>query len=214
MGTLITLIIWAICLIGLIFYLRKGKSCGHVPDFRKPTACIGFGIATIIMIIFLVCSSCSGTTKYIPVVTTHYVKMTETLRDTIIQVPLTASKETIIMHPKDTISHLHNKYADSWVRIKDGYISHSLNTSSAEIPVKATIKDTSIKDSIRVPIPYPVVKHEIIYKDKALNWYQNICIWGFSIILGLLAVLLIYLIFKIRSNGIQSVFKWLLKTKK
>lgn len=212
MGTLITLIIWAICLIGLIFYLRKGKSCGHVPDFRKPTACIGFGIATIIMIIFLVCSSCSST-KYVPVETTHYIKTTETLRDTIINVQLTESKETIFMHPKDTVSHLYNKYADSWVRIKNGYISHSLSILPANIPIKATIKDKSIKDSIRVPIPYPVVKHKIIYKDKELNWYQNICVWGFSIILGLFAVLIVYIIFKIRSNGIQSVFKWLFNKK-
>jgi hypothetical protein len=213
MGTIITLIIWAICLIGLIFYLKLGKSCGHVPDFRKPTACIGFGIATIIMVIILACSSCSGTTKYIPVETTHYVKTTETLRDTIIQVQLSPSKETIIMLPKDTISHLFNQYADSWVKVKDGYISHSLNILPIDIPVKATIKDTSIKDSIRIPVPYPVVKHEIIYKDKELNWYQRACVWGFSIILGLLAIWILSLILKIRSNGIQTVFKWLFKKK-
>ncbi len=213
MGTIIILIIWAICLIGLIFYLKKGKSCGHVPDFRKPTACIGFGIATLVMAIVLACSSCSGTTKYIPIETTRYVTTTETLRDTIIEVQLTASKETIIMYAKDTVSHLFNKYADSWVRVKDGYISHSLNILPVNVPVKATIKDTSIKDTIRVPVPYQVVKHELVYKDKELNWYQNICVWGFSIILGLFAVWIVYLIFKIRSNGIQSVFKWLFNKK-
>jgi hypothetical protein len=213
MGTLITLIIWAICLIGLLFYLKRGKSCGHVPDIRKPAACVGFGIATVIMVIILACSSCSGTTKYIPVVTTRYVKTTETLRDTIIQVPLTASKETIIMHPKDTVSHLYNKYADSWVRVKDGYISHSLNILPVDIPVKATIKDKSTKDSIRIPVPYPVPKTTIIYKDKGLNWYQNICVWGFSIMLGILALWFVYLVFKIRSNGIQSVFKWMFNKK-
>lgn len=211
MGTIITILIWAILALLLCWYIKKGKSCGHVPDFRKPIAGIAFAIATVIMVIVLACSSCTST-KYVPVETTRYVKTTETLRDTTLIVQLVPSKETTVIFPGDTISHLSNKYADSWVRIKNGYMSHSLEILPADVPVKATVKDKATVDSIRIPVPYPVAK--TICKDKELNWYQNLCIWGFSILLGILAIGVVCLAIKIRLNGIQSVFKWFSNNKK
>lgn len=169
-------------------------------------------IRHLLMMLFvsLVCASCA--TKYVPVETTRYVKTTETLRDTTLIVQLVPSKEIVMLHPKDTVSHLKNKYAESWVRVKDGYMSHSLEILPTDVPVKATVKDKSTVDSIRIPVPYEVPK--IIYKDKKLNWFQNLCVWGFSILLGILAIWMVYLAIKIRLNGVQSVFKWFSNNKK
>ena len=58
-------------------------------------------------------------------------------------------------------------------------------------------RDKLIRDTISVSktdsIPYPV-KGDTIYINK-LNWYQNLSVWGFSIILG---AIIIYIILKIK----------------
>ena len=59
-------------------------------------------------------------------------------------------------------------------------------------------RDKLIRDTISVSktdsIPYPV-KGDTIYINK-LNWYQNLSVWGFSIILG---AIIIYIILKIKN---------------
>ena len=58
-------------------------------------------------------------------------------------------------------------------------------------------RDKLIRDTISVSktdsIPYPV-KGDTVYINK-LNWYQNLSVWGFSIILG---AIIIYIILKIK----------------
>ena len=59
-------------------------------------------------------------------------------------------------------------------------------------------RDKLIRDTISVSktdsIPYPV-KGDTVYINK-LNWYQNLSVWGFSIILG---AIIIYIILKIKN---------------
>ena len=59
-------------------------------------------------------------------------------------------------------------------------------------------RDKLIRDTISVSkidsIPYPV-KGDAVYINK-LNWYQNLSVWGFSIILG---AIIIYIILKIKN---------------
>ena len=59
-------------------------------------------------------------------------------------------------------------------------------------------RDKLIRDTISVSntdsIPYPV-KGDTVYVNK-LNWYQNLSVWGFSIILG---VIIVYIILKIKN---------------
>lgn len=152
--------------------------------------------------------SCSSQIKYVPVETTRYIKTTETLRDTVIKFQLEQNEKIADTNIKDT-STLKNKYCKSSAYIQDGKLHHTLETLPNNIDIKVTTKDKATKDSIRVnvPVPYEVVKHNLIYRDRDLNWYQETCIWVTSTLFGLLGIYIILKLFKYRSNIIRTVFK-------
>lgn len=124
-----------------------------------------------ILLVSIIAISCqTKPPQYIPVETVRTV--TETLRDTIIQVKLEIQRDTVAK--PDTVSHLKNKYAESWARYEGGLLMHSLKILDVPIPVKTTVKETQKIDSIQVPYP---VKGDTIYVEKKLSWWQTLFVW-------------------------------------
>lgn len=60
---MIAWIIYIVVVLAVVLYCWLGKSCGHVPDFRKPFSILGLVVYTIIMLIFCSCGSSKSLTK-------------------------------------------------------------------------------------------------------------------------------------------------------
>ena len=118
-----------------------------------------------------------GCTKRIYVPVTSYHTITETLHDTIIDVKLDVIRDSIITD--DTISVLSNKYATTTALWSNNKLYHSLSINDVSIPVRIEYKDRTVIDSIQ--IPYPVKGDPI---KMPLNWYEKLCLYGFSIVMG------------------------------
>lgn len=121
-----------------------------------------------ILIILFVCfiTGCKTKTIYYPV--ERKTTITETLRDTVIDVRLEHIRDSVIT--PDTTSRLSNKYAYSSARLISGMLHHTLSTwPDALIPVEVKYIDRLQIDSI--PAPYPV---EVpVYIDKEPTWWQK-----------------------------------------
>lgn len=150
---------------------------------------------------FLGCKSPAP--QYIPVETVRTV--TETLRDTVIQVKLEVQRDTVSL--PDTVSHLKNKYSESWARWSNGTLSHSLKILDTPIPVKTTVKDTHKIDSISVPYP---VKGDTVYIERKLSWLQTTLIWTGGIVWVIGFVALVVWVNK-RTNWISNLFSLIKK---
>lgn len=118
-----------------------------------------------------------GCTKKIYVPVNSYHTITETLHDTIIDVKLDVIRDSIITD--DTISVLSNKYSKTTAKWSNNRLYHSLSINDITIPVRIEYKDRTVIDSIQVPYP---VKGDPI--KMPLNWYEKICVYGFTIIIG------------------------------
>lgn len=130
----------------------------------------------ILLLLCIILVSCGGTkTVYVPVQSVKTV--TETLRDTIVQVKLDIIRDSI--HVKDTISFLQNKYVESYAKWTNGELHHSLKMKDVSTNVKIIYKDRIERDTTR--IPYPVEKQ--VFTNK-LNWYQESCVWITSVLFG------------------------------
>lgn len=145
---------------------------------------IGYIIAIILLLLIAsaICTSCK--TQYVPVKYVHTdVKQVEN-HDTIIanqrtvnvDVPLPVVK--LMNVTKDTISVLQNGLYKSVASIKDGILSHMIETlPGAKLKAKVQVGDTtkihnsSVKEnkSDSIPVPYPVTK----YVEKKLSWWQK-----------------------------------------
>lgn len=194
--------------ISIIFYVLSVQIFKQIPLLKeyfeaKKTNKTLLIIGAISMLSLV---SCSSHIKYVPVETTRYIKTTETLRDTVIKFQLEQSEKIADIKIKDT-STLKNKYCKSSAYVEDGRLHHTLETLPDDIDIKVITKDKETKDSVRIPVPYEVVKHELKYIDKELNWYQETCIWVTSIILSILVIYIIIKLFKWRSTIVRTVFK-------
>jgi hypothetical protein len=141
-------------------------------------------ILFVLPLLFLACSK----TVYVPVNSAHYVD--RVVKDTVVDVHLIPYHDSITTI--DTSSVLENKYARSsasW----DGKLHHSLTVKSVPIPVKLKYIETHITDTIQVPYKLDVIK-EIPAK---LNWYQRVCVKGFSV---LIISIMVYLLVKFRKK--------------
>lgn len=141
--------------------------------------------------------------QYVPVETVKTV--TETLRDTIIEVKLEVHNDTVAL--PDTVSYLKNKYVESWAKYSKGLLMHSLKILDTPIPVKATVKDTHKVDSISVPYP---VKGDTVYIEKKLSWWQTLFIWTGGIF-WLLAIVASVIWISKRTNLISDLLSLLKK---
>lgn len=108
------------------------------------------------------------------------------VHDTLIhEVPLIKEVQTV----RDTISHLTNKYAESWASVRsDGTLSHSLTTrpQRISIPYKKTEKQ---RDSI---VYRTVEKQVMVEVERNLTWWQQTQIRGFWVALAILAIIFLW----------------------
>lgn len=139
-----------------------------------------FALLTCFILSLIGCSK----KVYVPVekVTT----ITETIRDTVIEIQLEQLKDSVVT--PDTINHLQNKYADSWAMFSGGRLHHSLNSRAARLPVHIQVVDR-VKNILE---PKITTVDKIIYKDKELTWWQRIRIFvGDLALIGLFICLII-----------------------
>ena len=120
----------------------------------------------VILVMVLMSLVCScGSVRYIPVISHDSVYVNKVKYDSIYQ------RDSIYLTVKgDTVYKYQYAY-----RYRDKLIRDTISISKT--------------DSIAYP-----VKGDTVYINK-LNWYQNLSVWGFSIILG---AIIIYIILKIR----------------
>lgn len=135
--------------------------------FMKNHHIIAF--AALLPILFYTLTGCKVKTVYVPVQSVTTV--TETVRDTVLDVRLISYKDSVTVI--DTLSYLENKYAYSSAIWSSGRLSHSLGIKPINIPVNIQYKEIVRTDSI--PVPYPVPGPEkIVYR---LRWWQEVLMW-------------------------------------
>lgn len=121
-------------------------------------------LAFLLIVMF---SSCKARIQYVPIETIK--TEVEIIRDTIVVYKLDVIRDTIIVS-NDTISHLQNKYADSWAMWSMGRLHHSLNIKDVDIPIHIKYIDKLKEVYVDKPIEVEVIK----YKDKPYTWYEKL----------------------------------------
>lgn len=149
----------------------KGEICSggfdpkNDPDDRRKLWLILIG-AVAFVLMFVAFSACTRKV-YVPVERTTTV--VETLRDTIVEVEVRHSRDTVTMEPKgrDTLSYLHNDIAYSFASLEGGRLGHSLGTMpGARLTAPVQIRTIHVIDSI----PYPVT----VEVERKLNFWQQV----------------------------------------
>lgn len=132
----------------------------------------------VLIVLAAILIGCKTKTIYVPVKETETI--TETIRDTIIDVQLVPYKDSIVT--KDTVSYLNNKYAYSWAKWSNGMLYHSLGILDVKHPVEIKYVDREVKKEIQVPYP---VKGDTEYINR-LTSFQSFQIWCGRILLLLI----------------------------
>lgn len=139
-------------------------------------------VLTLLLFLWWLLTGCRTKTVYVPV---HSVTtVTETVRDTVIDVQLVPYKDSVTV--RDTVSRLENPYASSVAVWSEGTLSHSLSVKDISVPVKTEYREIVRTDSIRVP--YPVDK---IIEKNVLRWWQSALMWAGGSVLLLIIIFLI-----------------------
>lgn len=126
-----------------------------------------WALRVFMLVLVIALAGCKTKTVYVPVErrTIHI----QTMRDTVIGVPLAQFHDSVIV-PADSTSYLANPYGYSTAEVKDGKLHHSLDTwpdKTIDVPLQYPHEQTI--DS--VPKPYPVdVIREV---EKSLTWWQK-----------------------------------------
>lgn len=108
---------------------------------------------------------------------------------------------------RDTTSHLENDYAVSDASYSDGVLSHSLSTKPQTMEVETDIPVESTDTTIYV---YQKIK-EIVEVDKPDSWWEQTQKKGFWAMLSILAVIILWRLFRSKFGGllgsIMNLFK-------
>lgn len=131
--------------------------------------------------------SCKTRVEYVPVEVKTTI--TKTIKDTVIQEKLIPQKDSAILPVvagRDTASHLQNLYAESWARIIDGYLHHTLSTlPGASIDV--AVPDVEL---VEVEREVPV----IVEKEKELSSWKKFILktgpWSILINIAILILMI------------------------
>lgn len=138
-----------------------------------------------ILAIFLV--GCSRI-QYVPVKSLNIE--TVTLRDTIVKTALVPYADTVYLY-KDTVSYLHNQYAESWAKWVEGGLSHSLRIFPDSIPVKVQIKEVERVKEVEIPIEV----------ERKLNRWEAFKMdfggWAFGVLSAMILAGIGYIVFKL-----------------
>ena len=111
----------------------------------------------ILFLILLLFVSCS-TIKYIPVKETEYVKVTETVVDTVIK--WAPPIEKVDNETKDTTSMVETSLAKSTATVSNGTLHHTIENKKDSIKTKIVYKDKIVTKTEykEVPVEVEVVK--------------------------------------------------------
>jgi hypothetical protein len=166
-------------------------------------------LINIAIMLFMINTVCScKTTQYVPIKEVHtdvrFVDKHDTVisnqRTVSVDVPLPIVKLQNIT--KDTVSVLTDGLYRSVASVKDGILSHMLETiPSAKLKSNVQVQDTtkihnnSTKESRvdSIPVPYPVYK----YIDKELSWWQTLVMDMGYVFIGAILLAIVYLIVKL-----------------
>ena len=121
--------------------------------------------------IVLMIAACSRKI-YIPVEKT--VTVTETVRDTVVQVQI--EKEYVKNITPDTTSTVETKYARSTATYhgQSGLLEHDIENKQDSIPVKVVYKDREVIKEIPAPYPVEVEKKVEVPTRMPLRWWEKI----------------------------------------
>ena len=124
-------------------------------------------VAFMLVGIVLLVASCSRKI-YIPVEKT--VTVTETVRDTVVQVQL--EKEYVKVITPDTTSTVETKYARSTATYhgESGLLEHDIENKQDSIPVKVVYKEKEVVKEV----PVEVEKKVEVPKRMPLRWWEKI----------------------------------------
>lgn len=127
--------------------------------------------ALMLVGIVLMIAACSRKI-YIPVEKT--VTVTETVRDTVVQVQI--EKEYVKNITPDTTSTVETKYARSTATYhgESGLLEHDIENKQDSIPVKVVYKDKEVIKEIPAPYPVEVEKKVEVPTRMPLRWWEKI----------------------------------------
>lgn len=137
-------------------------------------------IGLLVVLLFMV-SGCASKREiqYIPV--EKKVTETVTVRDTVVEVVLQPSRDSVSLHPvagKDTASYLESPYAYSYAAYSGGVLNHSLGTKPGTTAEGSTqVRETIRTDSIPYPVPVP---GDTVYINKLHGWQTWLLWWGIA----------------------------------
>lgn len=126
--------------------------------------------ALMLVGIVLMIAACSRKI-YIPVEKT--VTVTETVRDTVVQVQI--EKEYVKNITPDTTSTVETKYARSTATYhgESGLLEHDIENKQDSIPVKVVYKDKEVIKEIPAPYPVEVEKKVEVPTRMPLRWWEK-----------------------------------------
>lgn len=150
-------------------------------------------ILLAVLAFFLFISCRTTKTEYIPVETVKTI--TETVRDTVVDVKLVPYREEIAT-PKDS-SYLENPYAYSWAWFDGKLLHHNLGIFDRPTPTKIQYIDRVVE--VEVEKPYPV---------KGDTEYTNILKWWQTMFIGL-GVLMLLQILVLTGLGVAKLINWI-----
>ncbi len=136
----------------------------------------------IALAILCTCAGCGTSRKLISTtqqdsVRVEIVERFVTIRDTVaVEIP---SEKTSAIVPTDSTSYLENSVAESTASVKNGLLSHSLNTKPVTLE-----KEVESQVAVRDSIVYKEVKiTDYIEVPRDLTWWQETRMRGFWILL-------------------------------
>ena len=102
------------------------------------------------------------------------VTVTETVRDTVVQVQL--EKEYVKVITPDTTSTVETKYARSTATYhgESGLLEHDIENKQDSIPVKVVYKEKEVVKEVPAPYPVEVEKKVEVPKRMPLRWWEKI----------------------------------------
>lgn len=99
---------------------------------------------------------------------------------------------------RDTTSHLENDYAESDASYSDGVLTHTLNTKPRTMAVETNIPTERV-DSIIYKYQFVKTIQEVA---MPLSWWQQTQIKGFWAMLSILAVIILWRLFRSKFGGL------------
>lgn len=173
---------------------------------------------TALLVCLLLCMSlggCRAKKEVLPeVVTLHErdtVTVTKTIEKTLkpdtvfVEIPAQIAERTT----RDSVSHLENDFAESWARMKDGVLSHTLKSKPGKLPVEVMtpqVTTTTEKGEVKyIEKPVPV---KVLYpEERRLTAWEKFRLEAFRWVAAALALCLLWIFRAPLLRWLKKIFK-------